>query len=80
MPAPFAGCDLRRVTLGFDAAARCDHCGAVFAREIGCCPGCSRAITSTLRNRGYDVTLAEFDGGHELPATVVNQSLDWALR
>lgn len=41
---------------------------------------CSRAITSTLRNRGYDVTLAEFDGGHELPAAVVNQSLDWALR
>lgn len=42
--------------------------------------GASRKIVPALRKQGYDVTYVEFDGGHELPATVLNTELDWALR
>lgn len=42
--------------------------------------GASRAIVPTLRKNGYDVTLVEFDGGHEVPPSILSQALDWALR
>ena len=33
----------------------------------------------TFRNEGYDVEYVEFDGGHEVPAEIAIQSLDWFL-
>ncbi len=38
---------------------------------------CSRAIVPALRTRGYDVTFREFDGGHEVPATVAGDAMRW---
>jgi phospholipase/carboxylesterase len=42
--------------------------------------GASRSIVPALRKNGYDVTFVEFDGGHEVPPAILQQSLDWALR
>jgi phospholipase/carboxylesterase len=40
----------------------------------------SRAlIVPELRNAGYDVTYREFDGGHEVPAEISEEALDWFL-
>lgn len=36
-------------------------------------------IVPSLRQAGYDVTYAEFDGGHSVPAGVVEESLSWFL-
>lgn len=36
-----------------------------------------RAISALLRQRGYDITYVEFDGGHSAPAPVVQQALTW---
>jgi predicted esterase len=30
-----------------------------------------------LRTRGYEVTFREFDGGHEVPATVADDAMRW---
>jgi phospholipase/carboxylesterase len=38
---------------------------------------CSRAIVPRLRTRGYKVTVREFNGGHEIPATVQAEGLGW---
>jgi phospholipase/carboxylesterase len=38
---------------------------------------CSRQIVPALRRRGYDVTFREFDGGHEVPAVVARDALQW---
>jgi len=38
---------------------------------------CSRAIVPALRTRGYEVTFREFDGGHEVPATVADDAMRW---
>jgi phospholipase/carboxylesterase len=38
----------------------------------------SRRIVPGLRQRGYDVTFREFDGGHELPLDVAREALTWA--
>jgi predicted esterase len=38
---------------------------------------CSRLIVSGLRKRGYDVTLREFDGGHEVPADIAREGMLW---
>jgi predicted esterase len=38
---------------------------------------CSRLIVSGLRKRGYDVTLHEFDGGHEIPAGIARDGMRW---
>ena len=38
---------------------------------------CSRLIVSGLRKRGYDVTLREFDGGHEVPADIARDGMRW---
>ncbi len=37
----------------------------------------ARGIMSLLREGGYDVTMVEFDGGHELPSTIVRQAFAW---
>jgi phospholipase/carboxylesterase len=38
---------------------------------------CSRAIVPILETRGYDVTLREFNGVHEITATVKAEGLGW---
>jgi phospholipase/carboxylesterase len=38
---------------------------------------CSRRIVPELRAAGYDVTYREFDGGHELPAAVADEAMQW---
>jgi phospholipase/carboxylesterase len=40
----------------------------------------SRAIVPALRARGYSVDYTEFSGGHEVPAGITTQALDWFLR
>jgi phospholipase/carboxylesterase len=39
---------------------------------------CSRVIVPALRQRGYDVTFREFDGGHEIPPPVAAEGFGWA--
>ena len=36
-----------------------------------------RAISGQLRQRGYDVTYVEFEGGHSVPAPIVQQAVAW---
>jgi predicted esterase len=38
---------------------------------------CSRRIVPALRQRGYDVTFREFDGGHEMPPAIAREGLAW---
>jgi predicted esterase len=38
---------------------------------------CSRAIVPVLKARGYDVTFREFNGAHEIPASVQAEGLGW---
>ena len=38
---------------------------------------CSRPIVRGLRTRGYDVTFREFDGGHEVPAGIAREGMQW---
>jgi phospholipase/carboxylesterase len=38
---------------------------------------CSRVIVPALRERGYDVTFREFDGGHEVPPGIARESMEW---
>ena len=38
---------------------------------------CSRVIVPALRKRGYDVVFREFDGGHEVPAAIGTEGLEW---
>jgi phospholipase/carboxylesterase len=40
---------------------------------------CSRVIVPQLRSRGYDVTLREFDGRHEVPPEIATEGLRWML-
>lgn len=40
----------------------------------------SHTIVPSLRARGYTVEYAEFSGGHEVPASITTQALDWLLR
>jgi predicted esterase len=39
---------------------------------------CSRRIVPQLQRRGYVITYREFDGGHEIPATIASEGLQWA--
>lgn len=39
----------------------------------------SRRIVSGLNDRGYEVTFREFDGGHEIPAAVMREGLQWLV-
>jgi hypothetical protein len=41
---------------------------------------CSRRLVPRLRSLGYDVTYAEFVGGHEGPEPVVRQAVQWWQR
>lgn len=38
---------------------------------------CSRALVPILERAGYAVTFAEFDGGHEVPRSVLVSALQW---
>jgi phospholipase/carboxylesterase len=38
---------------------------------------CGRRIARGLRERGYDVTFREFDGGHEIPADIARDGMRW---
>jgi phospholipase/carboxylesterase len=38
---------------------------------------CSRRLVPMLEKAGFDVDYHEFDGGHEVPAPVVHEALDW---
>jgi phospholipase/carboxylesterase len=38
---------------------------------------CSRALVPILEQAGYRVTYAEFDGGHEVPRSVLRHALEW---
>jgi phospholipase/carboxylesterase len=38
---------------------------------------CSRRLVPALRRAGHRVHYREFDGGHEVPAPVVAEALDW---
>jgi phospholipase/carboxylesterase len=38
---------------------------------------CSRVIVPQLRRRGYDVTFREFDGRHEVPASIAAAAMTW---
>lgn len=38
---------------------------------------CGRRIAAELRKHGYDVTLREFDGGHEIPTDIARAGMQW---
>jgi phospholipase/carboxylesterase len=40
---------------------------------------CSAAFVPALRDAGYDVAFAEFDGGHTVPPEISDQGLAWWL-
>src|SRR5919202_3330474 len=40
---------------------------------------CSRSLVPRLRAMGYNVAYEEFDGGHEVPAPVVERAAAWLL-
>jgi len=39
---------------------------------------CSRRIVPNLRQRGFDVTFREFEGGHEVPPAIATEAMTWA--
>jgi len=39
----------------------------------------SRRVVPGLRDAGYDVTYAEFDGGHTVPSEIAREALEWFL-
>ncbi|MGQ0650443.1 MAG: alpha/beta hydrolase [Gemmatimonadaceae bacterium] len=39
----------------------------------------SRALVPRLRREGYTVEYVEFAGGHEMPATISDRAIEWAL-
>jgi predicted esterase len=41
---------------------------------------CSRLIVPALRKAGYEVTLREFNGGHDVPETVAREGLTWVAK
>ena len=38
---------------------------------------CGRRISVDLKDKGYEVTFREFDGGHAIPAAVAREALSW---
>lgn len=38
---------------------------------------CSRQIVPVLKQRGYDLTFREFDGGHGVPAEIAREGFRW---
>ena len=41
---------------------------------------CSRVIVDALRTSGHQVTYREFDGGHEIPAAIAREGMDWVAK
>ena len=41
---------------------------------------CGRVIAQRLRASGYDVTMREFEGGHEIPPAIAAEGLSWCAR
>jgi predicted esterase len=41
---------------------------------------CSRRLVPQLQRAGYDVVYQEFDGGHVVPADIVDQATRWLLQ
>ena len=39
----------------------------------------SRSIVSALRLEGYQIEYVEFDGGHEVPASISTQAMEWLV-
>jgi predicted esterase len=40
----------------------------------------SRLLVPYLRELGYQVSYSEFEGGHELPAAVAADAVEWCAR
>jgi predicted esterase len=38
---------------------------------------CSRAIVDALKTNGHQVIYREFDGGHEIPAAIAREGMQW---
>jgi predicted esterase len=38
---------------------------------------CGRRVAANLKTRGFQVTLREFNGGHEIPGDVMREGLRW---
>lgn len=67
---------------GFSAAQRRRGRPRVFvshgtADEVLPIQRCSRRLVPVLRDREYDVTYVEFDGGHEVPPAVTDRAARW---
>jgi predicted esterase len=41
---------------------------------------CGRQIAGSLKSKGYNVVLREFDGDHEVPDEVAREGLSWVAR
>lgn len=41
---------------------------------------CSRTIAARLRQAKYDIAYREFDGGHEIPAAIAEEAVEWFVR
>jgi predicted esterase len=41
---------------------------------------CGRRIAGSLKSKGYNVILREFDGHHEVPNEVAREALSWVAR
>jgi len=41
---------------------------------------CGRRIAASLKAKGYNVVLREFDGGHQVPDAVAREALSWVAR
>jgi phospholipase/carboxylesterase len=41
---------------------------------------CSRLIVDALRTSGHQVTYREFDGGHEIPAAIAREGMEWVAK
>ena len=41
---------------------------------------CGRVVAQRLRLSGYDVTMREFDGGHEIPPAILTEGMAWVAK
>lgn len=41
---------------------------------------CSRPIVDALKTSGHQVIYREFDGGHEIPAAIAREGMDWVAK
>ena len=40
----------------------------------------TRRIGQLLKQNGHSIVIREFDGGHEVPANIAREALEWAVR